>query len=628
MSASSSAQPLLAPSALLVFDFDSTLVREESLVTLLEYALREELRNNNSISDDEKEKRLHDALSKVMDITNQGIKGEIPMTESYARRLSVASPTMKHVKKYLERSMDSVITPKMDTIINNVRENYPVPIHVISQGPRIIVEYYSKLLFGIPSENIHAVDVNFPEDGADINTHQYLSLNDEMLVKGKSAVLQGIIDKINIDHTDSKVENIIVVGDGVSDMNMKHNGPATIAIGFGANLLFQKTKELADYFVLDCDQLNQVLTQQVLRDCVTFNFYPGPATIPTEVMLKARDNLLCFDKGISIMEYSHRAPKFMNLMDSAEKKLRELVNIPDDYAVLFLQGGAFTQFSAIPLNLCENTETTAIYVVSGTWSKKAYQEAKAFMGGNAVQFGLDEINNIKNDESYSKCSYVYYCENETVQGVEKPSTFLDDIANDGKILVCDMSSNFLSRPVDIRKYGLVYACAQKNFGIAGLTIVIIRKDLIKEKENYVPSMLDFQELYQERSLLNTPVTTAIYMADLIFDWIKQHGGLSAMDELAQKRANLLYNCIEKSSFFDLPIKKEFRSRMNVVFKIKDVTLEKTFIKEAERVGLIGLAGHRSVGGFRASVYNGMPLKGVERLVQFIRAFENIYNAQH
>ena len=224
-------------------------------------------------------------------------------------------------------------------LVNTVRENYPIPIHVISQGPRIIVEYYSKLLFGIPSKNIHAVDVNFPEEGVDTNAHQYISLDDEMLSKGKSGVLQRIIDNINIDHSGigSKVENIIVVGDGVSDMNMKHNGPATITIGFGANLLFQKTKELADYFVIDCDQLNQILVQHVLRDCVTFNFYPGPATIPTDVMLKARDNLLCFDRGISIMEYSHRAPKFMNLMDSAEKKLRELVNIPDDYAVLFLQ---------------------------------------------------------------------------------------------------------------------------------------------------------------------------------------------------------------------------------------------------------------------------------------------------
>lgn len=291
------------------------------------------------------------------------------------------------------------------------------------------------------------------------------------------------------------------------------------------------------------------------------------------------------------------------------------------YFVIIDRGGAFTQFSAIPLNLCETTETTAIYVVSGTWSKKAYQEAKAFMGSNAVQYSLDEAHNIRKAESYSKCSYVYYCDNETVHGVEKPTDFLDDIANDGKILVCDMSSNFLSRPFNIKKYGLVYACAQKNFGIAGLNIVVIRKDLIKEKENYVPSMLDFQALYQERSLLNTPVTTAIYVADLVFDWIIEHGGLSAMDELAQKRATLLYDSIENSDILDLPIKKEFRSRMNVVFKIKDTNQEKPFIKESERVGLIGLAGHRSVGGFRASIYNGMPVKGVERLVDFIKSYE-------
>lgn len=181
------------------------------------------------------------------------------------------------------------------------------------------------------------MNVVFPEDGADISTHQYVAPDDEMLTTGKSAALQRVIDNINKDYNGSKVEHVIVVGDGVSDMNMKHKGPATIAVGFGANLLFQKTKELADRYVLDCDQLDQVLTQQILRDCVTFNFYPGPATIPTDVMLKIKNNLLCFDRGISIMEYSHRAPKFINLMDQCEKKLRDLVNIPDDYAVLFLQ---------------------------------------------------------------------------------------------------------------------------------------------------------------------------------------------------------------------------------------------------------------------------------------------------
>ena len=228
----------------------------------------------------------------------------------------------------------------MENLVQNVREHYPsVQIHVISQGPKVIVEHYSKLLFGIPSENIHAVNVNFPEDGVDVSSHEYISPQDEMLVKGKSGILQKVIDGINSQYTTTgtKVENIIVVGDGVSDMNMKHKGPATVAIGFGAHLLFQKTKELADYYVTDCDQLNQLLIERLLRDMVSYNFFPGPATIPTEIMLKVKDNLVCFDRGISVFEYSHRSPKFLNVLSNAEKKLRKIVDIPDDYAVLFLQ---------------------------------------------------------------------------------------------------------------------------------------------------------------------------------------------------------------------------------------------------------------------------------------------------
>ena len=289
-----------------------------------------------------------------------------------------------------------------------------------------------------------------------------------------------------------------------------------------------------------------------------------------------------------------------------------------------IRGGASTQFSAIPLNLCENTDNTAAYVVSGVWSKKAYQEAKSYIGNNAIQYSLEECDKIRQDESYSNLSYVYFCDNETVHGVEKQTNFLEEVAKDGKVIVCDMSSNFLSRPVDVRKYGVLYACAQKNFGAAGLTIVVIRKDLIKEKETYVPTMLDYQALYEEKSLLNTPVTFAIYIADLIMDWIKDNGGLTCLDELAKKRSNLLYECIDNSALFECPVRKEIRSRMNIVFKIKDEKLEKTFLSESEKVGLVGLAGHRMVGGFRASLYNGMSLYGVEKLIAFIHSFENKY----
>ncbi|KAL9658571.1 hypothetical protein ABK040_006109 [Willaertia magna] len=617
-SESNNSKGLIAPNTLVVFDFDSTLVKEESLVTLLEYALQDKFGDKKEIIDD--------FVNQIKEITNQGIKGEIDMKTSYSKRLSIALPNDKHVEKYLNRPLEQIITPQMDLVIKSIKENYPfVPIHVISQGPQPIVEFYSEKLFNIPKECVHAVNVVFPKSGSE-NGHEYVQ-NDEMLTKGKTATLEQLVKQINETFSNSKVEHIIVVGDGVSDMNMKHNGPATVAIGFGANLLFQKTKELSDYFVTDCNQLQQILIEKLLRDFSVFNFFPGPGAMPTSVLSKLKDNLLCFDKGISIMEYSHRAQPFVKLVKTVEAKLRTLVGIPDDYKILFMQGGSSLQFTAIPLNLCEPTDYAA-FVDSGAWSKKAYTEAKAYLGDNAISINFKDSSQLRNHELYDKFTYIHYCDNETIHGIEKEETFLDEIANDGKVLVCDMSSNFLSRPVNIKKFGIVYACAQKNFGLTGLTLVVIRKDLIKEKKKnrFVPTSLDFKVISDADSLHNTPVTLAFQLSNLILDWIEEKGGLKGMDELAKKRSELLYNAIKESPLLEC-VNKELLSRMNVVFKMKSEysSLESTFIKEGEKVGLIGLAGYRTVGGFRVSLYNAMTLEGVNRLITFIKAFDNKYH---
>lgn len=353
----------------------------------------------------------------------------------------------------------------------------------------------------------------------------------------------------------------------------------------------------------------------------TYNFSAGPAVLPHEVLQQAREELLDWhSSGMSVMEMSHRGKEFMGIAAAAENDLRELLAIPANYKVLFLQGGAHLQFAMIPLNLLRG-KSSADYVNTGEWSKKAIAEAKKFSNVNIVASGAN--NNFINVPAFDtwqrdpNAAYLHYTSNETIGGVEfnwVPET-------DGIPLVADMSSNILSRQIDVSKYGLIYAGAQKNIGPAGLCIVIVREDLIGHVSPSTPTMLDYKTHADNDSMYNTPPTYGIYMAGLVFQWLKRNGGLAQMEQTNISKANLLYQAIDASNgFYNCPVVKSDRSRMNVPFTLKDASLDGEFLKQADTHGLLQLKGHRSVGGMRASIYNAMPLEGVQTLVDFITHF--------
>jgi phosphoserine aminotransferase len=353
-----------------------------------------------------------------------------------------------------------------------------------------------------------------------------------------------------------------------------------------------------------------------------FNFAAGPAALPLEVLEQARDELADWDgSGMSVMEVSHRSKAFIGVAQEAEQLLRELLEIPGHYKVLLLQGGATGQFAAIPLNLAR-ADSTVDYLNTGAWSKKAIGEARRLVA--RVNVVADEAASSYSTvpEAGTVCftpgaAYAHYTPNETIGGVEFPY-----IPDSGEApLVADVSSTILSRPLEVQKFGLLYAGAQKNLGPAGLVIVIVREELIGKARAGTPSVWDYQAQSAEGSMLNTPPTFAVYMAALVLRWLKARGGLAASAARNRAKAELLYQAIDSSGFYRNPVARTCRSWMNVPFVLAKPELEKAFLAEAAREGLTNLEGHRSVGGMRASLYNAMPLAGVEALIAFMRDFE-------
>ena len=351
-----------------------------------------------------------------------------------------------------------------------------------------------------------------------------------------------------------------------------------------------------------------------------YNFSAGPAMLPKSVLKKAQAEMLDFNgSGMSVMELSHRSKWFIDILEAAEANLRKLLDIPDNYHVLFLQGGASQQFAMVPMNLMVRNKK-ADYVLTGSWSKKAYKEAQLF--GEVRVVGEDTNNHIPKltkDMFDPNADYVHITTNNTIEG-----TAFATLPDTGDVpLVADMSSNILSTPIDVSKFGLIYAGAQKNIGPAGLTIVIIRDDLVGQAPATVPTMFDYETHVKNKSSFNTPPTYSIYIAKLVFEWLLDLGGLEEMEKLNRAKADILYQALDESKMFDAPIKGEDRSIMNVPFIAAngDKELEAKFISEAKAAGLETLKGHRSVGGMRASIYNAMPLAGVEALVDFIKKFE-------
>lgn len=352
----------------------------------------------------------------------------------------------------------------------------------------------------------------------------------------------------------------------------------------------------------------------------SYNFCAGPAALPQAVLETARDDMLDWHgAGLSIMEMSHRSTEVVGVADHAEKTLRSLLGISDDYAVLFLQGGASTQFASVPLNLMGEAGK-ADYLNIGQWSKKAIAEAKRYGEVSVVASSeADSFSCIPDFDSWQLddgAAYLHYTPNETIGGVEFHWTPQVKVP-----LVADMSSTILSRPIDVSEFGVIYAGAQKNIGPAGLTIVIVRRDLLGRANPLCPSMLDWQVAAENDSMYNTPPTFGIYLAGLVFDWLVAQGGLTAMAALNDRKASKLYQAIDDSSFYANPVAVPDRSRMNVPFTLADDSLDKQFLQESEEAGLLNLKGHRSVGGMRASIYNAVPEEAVDALIAFMSDFE-------
>ena len=352
-----------------------------------------------------------------------------------------------------------------------------------------------------------------------------------------------------------------------------------------------------------------------------YNFSAGPAVLPEEVLKEAAAEMLDYKgTGMSVMEMSHRSKAYQAIIDEAEADLRDLMQIPDNYKVLFLQGGASQQFAMVPMNLMKNG--VADYIITGQWAKKAWKEAQMYGKANAVASSEDETFSYIPDCSDLPISedadYVYICENNTIYGTKfwkLPNT-------KGKLLVSDVSSCFLSEPVDVSKYGMIYGGVQKNIGPAGVVIAIIREDLISDDVMpFTPTMLKYKTHADNGSMYNTPPAYGIYICGKVFKWLKAMGGLEVMKARNEKKAKVLYDFLDESKLFKGTVRKEDRSLMNVPFVTGDKDLDAKFVKEAEAAGFVNLKGHRTVGGMRASIYNAMPIEGVEKLVAFMKAFE-------
>ena len=351
-----------------------------------------------------------------------------------------------------------------------------------------------------------------------------------------------------------------------------------------------------------------------------YNFSAGPSMLPIEVLNRAANEMLCYgDSGMSVMEMSHRSPVYDEIIKDAERLLRKIMNIPDNYKVLFLQGGASTQFAAVPLNLM-NKNKKADYVVSGQFSNKAYKEAQKYgdvvVAASSKDANFSYIPKFDKNDIRPDADYVHVCFNNTIYGTKFPY-----IPDTGDIpLVADMSSCIISEPVDVTKFGVIYAGAQKNMAPAGLTIVIVREDLLDYAEEKMPTMLEWKTMAENGSMYNTPPCYTIYMAKLVYEWILSIGGLEEMKKRNEKKAALLYDYLDSQDYYIAPVQKESRSMMNVTFVTGDADLDKKFASEASDAGLKNLKGHRSVGGMRASIYNAMPYEGVEKLVAFMKEF--------
>ena len=354
-----------------------------------------------------------------------------------------------------------------------------------------------------------------------------------------------------------------------------------------------------------------------------YNFSAGPSMLPMPVLEQAANELVCYgNSGMSVMEMSHRSPDYEAIIQAAEADLRKIMNIPDNYKVLFLQGGASTQFASVPMNLINlKPAKKALYAVSGQFSGKAYKEAQK-MGFNAKCIAttkddnFDHVPMITKDMVDQDASYLHICFNNTIYGTKYPY-----IPETGDVaLVADLSSCIISEPIDVSKFGVIYAGAQKNMAPAGVTLVIVREDLLGYADESIPTMLDWKTMAENDSMYNTPPCYAIYIAGLVYKWIEQLGGLEVMKEMNEKKANLLYDYLDSQDYYFAPVKKESRSLMNVTFVTGDADLDKKFASEAAKAGLKNLKGHRSVGGMRASIYNAMPYEGVEALVAFMKKF--------
>lgn len=352
-----------------------------------------------------------------------------------------------------------------------------------------------------------------------------------------------------------------------------------------------------------------------------YNFCAGPAMLPTPVMQQAQAEFLDWQSmGCSVMEISHRSKEYIALAEAAEQDLRDLLNVPTNYKVLFAHGGGRGQFSAVPMNLKERGDT-ADYLLSGSWSKGALEEANKFIKTNVVgeviqQDGLSTIASITPQNVNPNSAYFHYCPNETVDGFE-----INTIPDCGDLpIVADMSSNILSKPIDVAKFGVIYAGAQKNIGPSGLSVVIVRDDLLDFAMPHTPTFMHYQTMANNHSMFNTPPTYSWYLAGLVFKWLKAQGGLENMAIKNAEKATLLYQCIDQSDFYLNKVHPDFRSKMNVTFHLPNTDLDKKFLQESEQAGLVALKGHRNLGGMRASIYNAMPIEGVKALTEFMGDF--------
>ncbi|MFZ1411880.1 MAG: 3-phosphoserine/phosphohydroxythreonine transaminase [Micropruina sp.] len=355
-----------------------------------------------------------------------------------------------------------------------------------------------------------------------------------------------------------------------------------------------------------------------------YNFSAGPAMLPQPVLEQARDEMLDWDgSGMSVMEVSHRGKAFVACAAQAEARMRAVLGVPDNYRVLFLQGGAFGQFAAIPLNLAQAGRPVE-FLNTGQWSAKAIAEARRYAPVNVIaDEAASKYTRVPASDSFAvdpQAAYLHYTPNETIGGVE-----FGYVPEVGRVpLVADFSSTILSRPIDVSQYGLIYAGAQKNMGPAGLCVVVVRDDLLGQARPETPSVWDYAKMAKNDSMLNTPPTFGIYLLGLVLQWIADSGGLEAMGERNRAKAETLYSYIDESPFYSNPVAPDSRSWMNVPFLVADADLERTFVSEATAAGLTNLAGHRSVGGMRASIYNAMPIEGVHALINFMKEFERTH----